>query len=100
MYDFMIEREKLSNRIYYTGLNEKSRFNSALQIMRTEKMITSEAHDALKEKAQIKADLTLKTHKELGQKKKEEIDEKRKEIIEQVNNWKKRMFELHKTTNK
>lgn len=96
MYDSMVEITNLSNKIYYTGLNERSRFYSAIQIMRSEKMITQEIYEILREKAKVKAEISLQADQELGKKKDEEIEAKRREIIERVREWTDRMFELRK----
>ena len=96
MYDSMVDLNTLSSKIYYTGLNERSRFFSAIHIMRTENMITPEVSDTLREKAKIKAEFTLETDKQLAKKKDDQIDAERQDIIERVRDWTDRMFELRK----
>lgn len=93
-FDEMTARAKLADRIHYAGLNEKSRFFSALNIMRGQKMITSEQYEQLKERIEKKNKLTLHVKKELDTKKREENEAERQQIIERVNKWSERMNKL------
>lgn len=98
-FDEMVDRTRLSDRIYYAGLNEKSRFYSALDIMRGNNMITAEQYEQLKERIEKKAQLTLQVKKELDTKKMEENEAERQEIIDRVNKWSERMNKLRDANN-
>lgn len=98
-FDEMKDRTRLSDKIYYASLNEKSCFYSALDIMRGNNMITSEQYEQLKERIEKKAQLTLQVKKELDTKKMEENEAERQEIIDRVNKWSERMNKLRDANN-
>ncbi|WP_084782047.1 vWA domain-containing protein [Bacillus niameyensis] len=95
-FQSMVDRTDLSEKIYYTSLNEKSRFYSALNIMRAQKMITPEVYDEIKQLIEAKAKLALTVYKDLDKQKMDEIEADRQQVIERVNEWSDRMNELRK----
>ncbi len=93
-YDEMTERTKLADKIYYAGLNEKSRFYEAINIMRAQKMITNETYEEIKTLIEDKAAAVLEIRKQLDLHKMEENEEKRQQIIKRVQEWTDRMNTL------
>ncbi|HEY4554084.1 MAG TPA: hypothetical protein VIG80_12910 [Bacillaceae bacterium] len=92
----MKDRTKLAERIYYAGLNERSRFQSAIDIMRAEQMITQEIYNEMKSMLDSKEQLALSVRKDLDTKKMEELEAERQAIIKRVQEWTDRMNELKK----
>ncbi|MBS4207056.1 VWA domain-containing protein [Bacillus sp. FJAT-50079] len=90
----MYDQTGLADKFYYSGLNEQSRFVSALNLMRGEEMITSEIYNEVMKLIVEKQKLTLAVMKELDEKKSEEVEADRQQVIERVREWTERMNRL------
>lgn len=99
-YQSMVDRTNISKKMYNASLNEKSRFYSALNIMRAQKMITPELYDEIKQLIEAKAKLALTVYKDLDKQKREEIEADRQQVIERVNEWSDRMNKWRKAQGK
>ncbi|MDR4889141.1 VWA domain-containing protein [Fredinandcohnia sp. QZ13] len=97
MNDAMRDREKLAGHFYYAATNERSRFISALQIMRSENMITPETYDTLIKAVDKKWNLSAELKNELSTENRKKAEVERQKIIQKVNNWTQRMNELRKS---
>ncbi|MEH7223058.1 VWA domain-containing protein [Bacillus sp. JJ1566] len=97
MNDAMRDREKLASNFYYAATNERSRFISAMHIMRSEKMITPEIYDELIKAVDAKWNLSGKLKNELSTENSEKAEAERQEIIQKVSDWTSRMNELRKS---
>ncbi|MCG7334402.1 VWA domain-containing protein [Sporosarcina sp. ACRSM] len=96
-WDETVTRSGLSDRFFYATINEADRFNSAISIMQSEKMIPKELADELKTMVKAK-DQRGKEIKNVMDKRKMEQDEAdRQAIIKRVDEWTDRMFELKDT---
>lgn len=94
MNDAMRDREKFASNFYYAATNERSRFITAIQIMRSEKMITQENYDALLEAVDAKWKLSADLKNELSTENREKAEAERQQIIQKINDWTERMNEL------
>ncbi|WP_010678324.1 VWA domain-containing protein [Bacillus timonensis] len=94
MNDAMRDREKLASNFYYAATNERSRFISAMQIMRTENMITPETYDVLLQAVDEKWNLSAQLKNELSTDNREKTEAERQQIIQKVEDWTKRMNEI------
>ncbi len=93
-FDEMKERTRLSSKIHYASLNEKSRFYDALNIMRAQQMITDEIYEEIKTLIENKVAAVLEIHNELDALKMEENEAERQQIIKRVQEWTDHMNEL------
>ncbi|MCG3087892.1 vWA domain-containing protein [Sporosarcina cyprini] len=99
-YDEMVNRSAIASQFWYASLNESSRMFEALQVMRSEKMITAEVYDQIKEMINAKEAAAIEVKKELNERARIRVENERQEIINRVNDWTDRMFELRKTQGK
>lgn len=99
-YDEMVDRTSISSRFLYTSYNESDRMREALRSMRSEKWITEEIQSEVNEMIKVKHDNALKVKNELDERARIRIENERQEIVDRVDEWTKRMFELRKSEGK
>lgn len=93
-WDETVTRSGLSDRFFYATLNEADRFNSAISIMRSEKMVPKELADELKAMVKEKDQRGKEIKNAMDKRKMEQNEADRQAIIERVDAWTDRMFEL------
>ncbi|MEH7379756.1 VWA domain-containing protein [Bacillus sp. JJ1533] len=94
MNNAMRDRAKLASNFYYAATNERSRFISAMQLMRSENMISPETYDALLKAVDAKWNLSAELKNQLSTENHEKTEAERQRIIQKVNDWTQRMNEL------
>lgn len=99
-YDEMVERTSISSRFLYTSHNESDRMREALRLMRSEKWITEEIQKKVNEMIQVKNDQALELKNELDDRARIRLENERLEIVNRVDEWTKRMFELRRSQGK
>lgn len=99
-YDEMVERSNISSRFFYTSLNEADRMREALRSMRSAKWITDEIQKEVNEMIKVKEKHAIELKNELDDRARIRIENERQEIVDRVDEWTKRMFELRKSQGK
>lgn len=96
-YDEMVDRTTISSRFLYASLNESDRMSEALTSMRSEKWITEEIHNEVNEMIKVKEGHALELKNEQDERARIRIENERQDIVNRVDEWTERMFELRKS---
>ncbi|WP_153733627.1 vWA domain-containing protein [Sporosarcina obsidiansis] len=100
LYTEMVDRSNISSRFLYATLNESDRMHEALRSMHSEKWITPEIQEEVQEMIQVKKDKAIEVQDALDARARIRVENERKAIVERVDKWTDRMFELRESQGK
>lgn len=92
--DETVTRNGLAQRFYYATMNEGDRFGSAISLMQREEMIPKELAEELTAMVKAKEERGKEIIDAMDKRIMEQNEADRQAIIERVDEWKNRMFEL------